>query len=157
MKRHNTFEVVSAKLRAFAENSADPGHARKFTFELIKGNTRDTLPSYVADFVYIDGGHSVATIRSDYEAVKGSHVIVFDDYYRPDAKGGCPDLKKFGANAIVDAIDGAEVFDSTDPVTGGGYVCFAVVRDEGDPYAGNPARWPRDVAEGPSADVSDDR
>ena len=82
-------------------------------------------------------------------------VVMGDMLYVLSGKGG-PDLKKFGANAIVDAIDGAEVFDSTDPVTGGGVVCFAVVRDEGDSYAGNPARWPRDVAEGPVADDSDD-
>lgn len=69
-----------------------------FSFELVKGNTRETLhgEGLVADFVFIDGGHSVETIRGDYEAVKGSTLVVFDDYYISGA-----DTEKFGCNAIV--------------------------------------------------------
>ncbi len=69
-----------------------------FTFELHKGDTRQTLhgKSLVADFVFLDGGHSVETIRGDYEAVKGAKVIVFDDYYLAGA-----DTSKHGCNEVV--------------------------------------------------------
>lgn len=74
--------------------SAIPG----VTFELVKGNTRQTLhgTEIFADLAFIDGGHSVETIRGDFEAVKGSNVIVFDDYYT-----GGADISKFGCNSIV--------------------------------------------------------
>jgi hypothetical protein len=70
----------------------------EFISAIIKGDTRETLhgKSLVADFVFIDGGHSVETIRGDYEAVKGSKVIVFDDYYLSGA-----DTTKFGCNEVV--------------------------------------------------------
>lgn len=72
-----------------------------FVFELHQGDTRNTLhgKNVVADFVFIDGGHSVETIRGDYDAVKGSKVIVFDDYYVSGA-----DTAKFGCNEVVKDI-----------------------------------------------------
>lgn len=124
MKRHCTFENVMNRLMEFAR--ANPG----FTFDLISGNTRETLKPIRGDFVYIDGGHSVATINGDYFAVQDSNVIVFDDYYRPDVDGHCPDLEVFGANVVVDSIPGAEVLPSDDPVKGGGIVHIAVVHNQ---------------------------
>ena len=58
-------------------------------YQLIKGNTRDTLSNFFPliqiDFVFIDGGHSPETIRSDWENVKRvclkGAAIYFDDYY----------------------------------------------------------------------------
>jgi len=81
------------------------------------------------DFAYIDGGHSVETIMNDYRAVQASKMIVFDDYYLPNDEGECPDTNIYGANQVVDAIEGAEVINTLDRVTGGGYVCLAVVRN----------------------------
>ncbi len=68
------------------------------TFELVRGNTRKTLhgTEVIADLVFIDGGHSVETIRGDYEAVKGSSCIIFDDYYLAGV-----DTTKFGCNEVV--------------------------------------------------------
>ena len=122
-KKHNTIEAVRGRLAAFGNEN--PG----FSFELHKGNTRETLSGveHVVDFAYIDGGHSVETIWSDYCAVRDSKVVVFDDYYRSNAAGECPDLTKFGANEIIDLIDGAVVLDSEDAVAGGGTVHIAVV------------------------------
>lgn len=93
------------------------------TWELIKGNTRKTLhgKNLVADFVFIDGGHSVETIRGDYEAVKGSRLVAFDDYY---TKG--IDTKKFGCNSIVNKLQ-HEILPTEDWVRGGGGVRMAVV------------------------------
>ena len=111
-KAHNTLDRVTGGLNAF--RARHPG----FTFTLVKGNTRQTLREPItADFAYIDGGHSVETIRSDYEAVKDCPVVVFDDYYMPDGDAPCVDLDRYGANRIVDAIDGAEVLPSTDALT----------------------------------------
>lgn len=76
------------------------------TVRLFQGNTLQTLPQAVdtlpqADFVFIDGGHSLETIESDWRCAqklmhKGT-IVVFDDYWinRTDA----------GAKPIVDTID----------------------------------------------------
>jgi len=88
-------------------------------FELIAGDTRETLPAFCkrgikADFVFIDGGHSVETIQSDWDAIKQilnlGAVVVFDDYYEPERAG-------FGCNSLVRRIqhtllDG-DTFDGT--------------------------------------------
>jgi len=57
-------------------------------------------------------------------------VIVFDDYYKLDGIGIRPDIGFFGANKIVDEIEGHEILPSVDRVRGGGIVCLAVVRNE---------------------------
>lgn len=70
---------------------------------LFKGLSSETVPQAAkfirgVDFAFIDGGHSVGTIRKDWENVmkmmrKGG-VVVFDDYYTPEKDG-------FGCNQIV--------------------------------------------------------
>ncbi len=52
------------------------------SYDLIKGWTHDVLkgPLYF-DMVYIDGGHSYSTVKWDYEQVKDSKIIIFDDTY----------------------------------------------------------------------------
>lgn len=76
-------------------------------FELIPGDTRITLPEFVkrgekADFVFIDGGHSVETIASDFDCIRKilnpGAVVVFDDYYLPEVSG-------FGCNRIVAEVE----------------------------------------------------
>jgi predicted O-methyltransferase YrrM len=75
-------------------------------FCLIRGNTLKTLPEWVNsddfqpfDFAFIDGGHSVETIKSDYEHIKKAispgGTIVLDDWYDPPLEG-------FGCNFIED-------------------------------------------------------
>lgn len=73
-------------------------HNPGFTYDLIKGNTRQTLhgKNIMADFAFIDGGHSVETIRGDYEALKHSRLVVFDDYYMSGI-----DTAKFGCNSVI--------------------------------------------------------
>ena len=57
--------------------------------KLYKGNTKETLPAIIPqlppmDFVYIDGGHSYNTVKSDYDNIKPilktGTAIVFDDF-----------------------------------------------------------------------------
>jgi predicted O-methyltransferase YrrM len=69
-------------------------------YKLIIGDTHDTLPNFnpdvPIDLVFIDGGHSLETIASDWGNVKrlmhkGTSVI-FDDYYENKEGVGCKSL-----------------------------------------------------------------
>lgn len=73
---------------------------------LYKGDTTSTLPELEGklpgmDFIFIDGGHSLETIASDWyyasKFVASDGVVIFDDYWadRVDA----------GARMAVDSID----------------------------------------------------
>lgn len=92
---------------------------------LFGGNTREVLKNFVNSnrptmgLVFIDGGHSIETIESDWgfvqKCVKPGSVVVFDDYYVPEKKG-------FGCNTIVEKIEGHVVLPREDYVVGGGAV-----------------------------------
>lgn len=73
---------------------------------LHKGLTQETLwgNNIKADLAFIDGDHRVEAIRGDFEAVKESRVIVFDDYYI-DGKHSEYEIDKFGCNQIVDELE----------------------------------------------------
>ena len=121
VKRHFSTEQVNTRLENFRKKTR-----LNFSWELIKGNTRETLTPQVVDFAFVDGGHSLETIESDWEAVKNSKMVVFDDYYLPDENNLIPDVEHWGANKIVERI-GATVFtDTNDRVKEGGYVTLAV-------------------------------
>ncbi len=84
---------------------------KKFTnVNLLKGNTKKTLPKFIKksqniDFVFIDGGHSVATIKNDWNSIKKiiskNSLVIFDDYYQ---------IKKnifnnYGCNKIINSLN----------------------------------------------------
>jgi uncharacterized Rossmann fold enzyme len=96
-----------------------------FTWDFVKGDTRQTLhgKSITVDFAFIDGGHSVETIRGDYEALKSSRLIAFDDYY---TKG--VDTKQFGCNEVIRGRT-YTVLPWEDWVRGDGRTRLAVVGD----------------------------
>lgn len=104
----------------------------RFSWQLVVGDTRKTLAGrlILADLVFIDGDHRVETIRSDYAAVASSRCVIFDDYYVPGAKGGLPDLAVYGANAVVDEIEGVQVLPTTDQVKMGWGIRLAMVANE---------------------------
>ena len=68
--------------------------------KLIIGDTKNTLkkfsPNRFIDFVFIDGGHSIDTIRSDWNYIKHfmdkKTVVIFDDYYENRDDFGCRKL-----------------------------------------------------------------
>lgn len=104
--------------------------------ELNKGDTRETLPETNCDFAFIDGGHSIETIASDYSRLKESKCIILDDYYEPDEQGRCPDITKFGCNILVDGLQRIGFLNSTltilpvaDRVKGGGLVKMVVIEN----------------------------
>jgi hypothetical protein len=74
-----------------------------FTYELVKGNTHKTLHGrqVCADFVFIDGGHSVETIKGDYEALKTSRMIALDDWY---SESSGLDTEKYGCNKLLESV-----------------------------------------------------
>jgi len=115
VKPHYTKELVSRFLDNFKKTN--PG----FNYVLTAGNTRETLKSMAVDFAFIDGGHSIETIIGDYEALKDSKVVLFDDYY----EGGI-DIEKYGCNRIVEKLKHS-VLPIGDPVAGGGITKFVVV------------------------------
>lgn len=119
VKGHNGVRAVAAYIKA------ETGIA----VNLIKGNTNETLAHGVcADFVFIDGGHSVATIDSDYERVKNSKVIVLDDYYTSDGVS-CPDTSKYGCNKLLSRLTiSFDILPAKDPVKGGGFTQLVVIK-----------------------------
>lgn len=118
VKRHYSAAEVTVILTEF--KNANPW----FDFLLRPGDTWETLSQsdpVKADFAYIDGGHSIATIAHDFSCFN-SPSIVLDDYYIPE--NGHPDIEKFGVNKAVRV---AEPFGPQDPVFGGGKVSLAYV------------------------------
>ena len=56
------------------------GKKDRLKYELIKGNTHDTLTKpRKFDFVFVDGGHSYKTVKHDYDMVKESKIVLIDD------------------------------------------------------------------------------
>tara|TARA_R100000306_G_scaffold62194_2_gene67535 strand:- start:18 stop:2228 length:2211 start_codon:yes stop_codon:yes gene_type:complete len=107
----------------------------RFTYRLVKGNTRKTLKYHKVDFAFIDGGHSIETTRNDYEHLEGSKVIVFDDYFKKDKAGYEPKEEHQGTNKVFDTLKGDKwVLPSQDMVLGGGITHLAIlVREGGEP------------------------
>jgi predicted O-methyltransferase YrrM len=128
VKTNYSLAEVKATLNEFAERT--PG----FRFQLVRGNTRETLAKnpQIADFAFIDGGHSVETIDSDYEALKGCGFIVLDDYYT-DYKNVI-DISKVGCNMLIDRLmrehKRVSIVPPRDKVRGGGFVQLAVVDNQ---------------------------
>jgi hypothetical protein len=85
-----TLEGVRQRLDKFA--ALNPG-AR---FELVRGDTRLTMRATAADFAFIDGGHSVETIRSDVANLTGTRLTVLDDFYLAGV-----DTARFGCNRVI--------------------------------------------------------
>jgi hypothetical protein len=137
VKRHVTLDEASATLTEFRK--VNPG----FSFLLVKGDTRQTLVNdqaemayrfadntlvgpREADFAFIDGGHSIETMRSDITALSGCAVAVMDDFYLEDEEGRRPDIEKFGCNSLVEIDKAWKQLADKDPVRDGGYVRMVV-------------------------------
>ncbi|WP_024575209.1 MULTISPECIES: class I SAM-dependent methyltransferase [unclassified Afipia] len=99
-------------------NSQYPG----FQYRLLQGTTAETLHSHDvrAEFVFIDGDHRVQTIALDYNAVKHSKVVVFDDYYSEAPDCEKIDTNIYGCNSIIDKSKSATILPNADrfPATG---------------------------------------
>lgn len=126
VKRHVRLADVRAKLSEFQARN------HGFGFRLVKGDSRTTLTDMAADFAFIDGGHSVETIASDYQRLKRSDVVVLDDFYLPDAEGRIPDITRFGCNRLLDRLRTEtrrriQILPAADRVRGGGLVSMVAI------------------------------
>jgi len=92
--------IIEKKLKILTNN-----------IRLVQGMTSDTLWSYPnkADYVWLDGDHRLNSIKKDFEALKESKVIVFDDYYSTGEHDGFH-IEKYGCNKIVETFDESEIF-----------------------------------------------
>lgn len=122
VKQHHSVSAIKARLSGYKA-------------QLFKGNTRETLRDFKepVDLVWIDGGHSVETIRSDWQNVSRclmpGAVVLFDDYY----SGGI-DTEKYGCNKVVERMSHV-VLPDRDPVIPSGWVQMVrVFPDFVDPY-----------------------
>lgn len=91
---------------------------------LIKGDTNETLQPKHYDLVFVDGGHSIATIAADYAKLMCNPIIVLDDYYTDG-----PDTEKYGCNDLLCHFTNPNfiVLPAKDPVKGGGFTQFVLV------------------------------
>ena len=83
------------------------------TPKIYKGYSQETLPKFVnemkgknaPDFIFIDGGHAIETITSDWDnmrkLMKKETTVIFDDYYFNDE----PEMEGFGCQKLVDGLD----------------------------------------------------
>jgi hypothetical protein len=98
-KRPPAFEEVEGLLMATGAK-----------IRLFRGNTRVTMPNAIdalrdGDLFFIDGGHSIETIRSDWSAIERAlrpgATVIFDDYYMNEPS----EVPGLGCQTIVDALD----------------------------------------------------
>jgi hypothetical protein len=116
---YDVFDTVDFKFQRDAGNTKEV-HSKKAIYNklsrispnvtLHEGKTEDTLwaKGDRADLVWLDGDHRLESIRKDYEAVKDSRVIIFDDYYTTQrnkfydrSEYGCYEIFKDDDNALI--------------------------------------------------------
>ena len=123
-------DAIEFNVKPHCTKQAASESLKDYDHELIQGNTNQTLPDFVdrnskllVDLAFIDGGHSVATIASDFEHIKKlmrpGGTILFDDYYLPPRKG-------LGCNDVIADLE-YELLPYGDGVAGGGLVFVAKV------------------------------
>ena len=135
LKAHNTQSAVIKRLQDFRSKMMEK--KKVFTFELGKGNSKDTLKDrddLNADFVLIGGGNSIATTKSDYDNLKHNPVIVMDNFFREDEDKNNAPKKYHGTNKVVDSLPKGKkkgvrrwVIPSQDIVRGGGHTHLALI------------------------------
>jgi hypothetical protein len=136
--------VVEARLRRFQRRVAvlsalRPWARKRFAFALHQGYTRETLPAFRAahpdfraQFIFIDGGHSIETIGNDWDncsrLVDANGVIFMDDFY-----GNTELAKSFGCNQLLERLESdprwkVDVLPATDTFEDIGTIQIARVR-----------------------------
>ena len=138
-KRPPSQAEVEARLRRFQRRVSivsslrRPWRRRSFNFRLHQGYTRETLPAFKvanptfrAQFIFIDGGHSIETIRSDWEncgeLVDVRGAIFMDDFY-----GNTKLAERFGCNQLIESLRDSprwmvEILPETDTIEGLGTI-----------------------------------
>lgn len=108
-KRVDEFALVPPAEAVVMERLRQTGAQIK----LYRGDSRVTLPAAaheigVVDIVFIDGGHSPKTTRSDWayaqRHISPATVVVFDDYFENED----PAVRDLGCRGLVSALDPAD-------------------------------------------------
>ena len=148
IKKHYTKKAVEIKLKAAAKEYAR--NNKKFTYYLMEGDSKEKLkilndPSLCnlynikPDFAFIDGGHSIDTVNSDFDFCKDFPVIVMDDYYTEDTEGKIPDKEFQGVNNLYNDVLGGtdrtgkqrrQIISSNDRVAEGGHVNLVLILND---------------------------
>ena len=93
MKPHNTKAAVVSRFEEFKAHVKKERN-KDFTYELHKGNVRDTLKNtYVdeVDFALIGSGNSEETVRHEYDTLKNIPVVIMDHFYTTEKDDDNPD------------------------------------------------------------------
>jgi hypothetical protein len=143
-KRPPSRSTVESKLYRFqrrvrALNVVRPWRRRSFQFALHQGHTRDTLPlfrqahpHFRAQFIFIDGGHSIETIANDWDNcsqfVDPAGAIFLDDFYGDEELA-----ERFGCNKLIERLQVHPAWDvsilpETDTIEDLGTIQIARVR-----------------------------
>ena len=130
-KPHNTRKAVEKRFDEFAEHmSKEKG--KQFTYELYKGNVRDTLrPIFMeeVDFALMGSGNSIETVKHEYDILKTVPVVMGDHFFTKDDDDRTPDDKYQGMKNLFDSIATKKV--NEEKTTEDGWTSFdekAVVR-----------------------------
>ena len=153
VKPHNTLEAVHKRLVEFSEHMKEKEN-KEFTFQLTKGNVRETLLKKDikdVDFALIGSGNSIKTVKTEYKILKDVPVVVGDHYFTKESEEdeSMPPEKYHGVKNVFDSVktkkvdkkettkDGWTSFDqksttrkhllpSQDKVAGGGHTHLVV-------------------------------
>ena len=153
VKPHNTLEAVHKRLVEFSEHVKEK-EKKEFTFQLTKGNVRETLlkkDTKDVDFALIGSGNSIETVQTEYEILKDVPVVIGDHYFTKESEEdeSMPPKKYHGVKNVFDSVktkkvdqkettkDGWTSFDeksttrkhllpSQDKVAGGGHTHLVV-------------------------------
>ena len=105
-KPHNTEAAVRNRLEEFKEHMKKEKD-KEFSFELHRGNVRDTLDKTTVkntDFALIGSGNSLKTVQHEYDILKDVPVVVADHYFTKDEDDGIPDEEYRGVKEVFDKV-----------------------------------------------------
>mgnify|MGYP005816842403 FL=1 len=110
VKPHNTIQAVRNRLEEFTKHIKDK-EDKTFTFELYKGNVRETLDRMLkteeisdVDFALMGSGNSRETVEAEYKVLKYVPVVVADHYFTTDDDEGIPPEKYQGVKHVFDDV-----------------------------------------------------
>ena len=136
VKPHNTIEAVTQRFIEFEEHMKEK-EDKTFTFELSKGNVRETLDKFLktealeeVDLALMGGGNSIETTQKEYNTFKNIPVVLADHYFTEEEAddGAMPPERYHGVKHVFDSVktkvvgkeeedtDGWTVFEETDSV-----------------------------------------
>jgi len=125
-KPHNKMSAVENRLNEFREHM-QKNEGKDFSFDLVKGNVRDTLSMYFEtastdrekiDLALIGSGNSKETVETEYWYLQDVPVVVMDHYFTKDDDDKIPNEKAQGVKKIFDGV-ATKKMEKTPEIEGG--------------------------------------